>query len=510
MYFRRFHPLAPFIHIPTFRAAATPPTLLFVMCVLGLSAMNTHSGSKFINEAFAAILFRAHKELGHSATTTQTIERRMCSFALGLLTLSLAALSAKNERMAQSQAFYSALIATAQRQGLFSAKEVPLSQLLPESMSSEQRWLAWARVESIKRMTSCLATIDWWYGTYLSSSPMIRPESIQISLPSDDDLFKADSARAWAQVVQAGANLEMPTIRPRGFNFKSGLDAVLHSRPLQAFSTYSLLSIIKHLVCDVFHRQFSPLEVSDTEDHLLPWQSYQQDMRGRSLVSVTVALAQSATSSPRQSDLNVLVLWHNLCMTLGANMHVFELAAGRSGAGPASKALADIAEWAHTASARRACIHAAQTFKLLSHRKISDAIMLNSMLALFNSSLVLGLYVFVAQQESMSSIESEKARFDLDGDIEWTRVGVCGLAEDTATSDAMFDSSSSDPAVQFITSGGPIGLGGSEIETGYLSARRILLDYAHLMDEMGAWKPRTFSRILHIMSDVLEDSPMGD
>lgn len=51
-YFRRFHPTAPFIHVPTFDASNTPLPLLYAMCMLGLSALESSNGGNFISNAF--------------------------------------------------------------------------------------------------------------------------------------------------------------------------------------------------------------------------------------------------------------------------------------------------------------------------------------------------------------------------------------------------------------------------------------------------------------------------
>jgi len=240
------------------------------------------------------------------------------------------------------------------------------------------------------------------------------------------------------------------------------------------------------------------------QSHLFPWQAFSHDPFARSLGTVTVALSQTATASPRYVDLNTIALWHNLCMTLGANITVFEYAAGRAGAGVGSKALADITDWARTPTARRTCIHAAQTHKLLSNRKVSDNIMLNSTTALFTAAIVLSLYIFVSPPPS-SSATSHELRFDIMEDVDWTLVGECGLSNDPASASLMYEASQNTPATDFINFGSAISIGGVAYNGGFASARRILLDYAHLMDEMGPWKPRMLSRILHIMSDVLEE-----
>jgi len=161
-FFRRVHPMVPFIHIPTFLAASTPAPLLFVMCVLGLSAMSTGDGKNFIKQAFLSLRQRIHQDIVRSVTTPTSIEERLSNFATAVLILQLASLSSDKDFMAQSQALYSTVIALAQRQELFNAREGKLDELLPNTMSVQQRWQAWARIESIKRLIGCMLMQDWW------------------------------------------------------------------------------------------------------------------------------------------------------------------------------------------------------------------------------------------------------------------------------------------------------------------------------------------------------------
>ncbi|TKX26961.1 fungal specific transcription factor domain-containing protein 5 [Elsinoe australis] len=506
IYFRRIHPMAPFIHVPTFQASSTPPALLFIMTVLGLSTMSTSGGSKFVKKAFLDVRHRALQELVATASVGTTMEERLCAFATSLLTLQLAVFSADVDFIAQSQALYSTLIAVSMRQGLFNAGEASSSEFLPDTAHLRERWTAWARVESVRRLVSCLISADWWWGNNSCANPLIHPEAVQMSLPSDDDLFNARSAEEWWQLIQAGRNFEMPTIKPRGFHLKGSLDSVLiQPHPIQPFSMYSLLTVIKHMVSDTQHRYFAQIDDWNGLDRLVPWKTYRHDFRGCSFVPTIVQLAQAAITSRRHSDLNVAILWHNLNINLTSNIQIFELAAGRSGPARGATALSDIATWSKTPAARRAAIHSAHTYRYLSNRKVSDTMMLNCLSALFSAALILGLFVFQISQEEESSGGPQALPFDLMGDVDWTLVGDCGLTDPVTNPVAMYDAHQRTPATDFINWGGPILLNGIPAQ-GYVSARRVLLDFAHLMDEMGAWKPKTFSRILHIMSDVLEDS----
>ncbi|KAI4749685.1 hypothetical protein E4T50_00063 [Aureobasidium sp. EXF-12298] len=465
-YFRRFHPIAPFIHVPSFDASNTPLPLLYAMCMLGLSALESSNGGNFISNAFTNLLRKIHNDLALDAITPSAPHARLAIFAAGFLTLCLAALSG----------------------GLFCVDDIDVVEIITCVGEESTRWLTWARVESAK-------------------SPAIRPETLQICLPCDDILFRADSAQRWIQLQQMGKRISMPMIKPRTFDLEGALDSViLLDPPLDAPGQYTLLSAIKLCVCDAQHRHFLPTDEWDRHDHLIPWETYQDDLRARSLVQTTLALAPVITGSSKTADLNSLLLWHNLCLTLNSNMQIFELAAGRAGAGPAGKALADVEDWARTSSARRACVHAAQSFKLLSNRKVSESITLNSMSALFCSALVLGLYLFTVPE---TEVDSTRLPYELMDDVDWTVVGNAGMAESSPgnSPDLMFESShASNVTRTFIEAGGPVSINGVVATSGFQTARRTLLDFAHLMDGIGTWKPRTLSRILHIMSDVLEES----
>ncbi|KAF2157790.1 hypothetical protein K461DRAFT_24387 [Myriangium duriaei CBS 260.36] len=506
IYFRRIHPKSPFIHVPTFQASLTPPALLFIMCILGLSTMST-GVSKFVKKAFLDVRKRALLDLVASDTDDNSSEEHLCAFAASFLTLQLAVFSSDIDLVAQTQVLYSTLMAVSTRQGLFNAPEASYSDILPGPDQLNQRWCAWARVESVRRLIICLLSTDWWWGNNASLNPLIHPEDVQVSLPSDDDLFNARTAEDWMHLIHAGRNFEMPSVRPRGLYLKGSLDALLmQPHPIQPFTMHSLLTVIKHLLCDIQHRYFAQVEDWRGSDRLVPWKTYRLDFRGCAFVPTVVQLARAAITSQRYSELNVVVLWHNLNINLTANVGIFEMAAGKKGADKGLRALADIAEWSKTPAARRAAIHAAQTYRHLSNRKVSDTLMLNCFSSLFVAALVLGLFVFQVQQDQSSGNGPGLVPFDLMGDIDWTLVGDCGLTDPVTKPVSMYDAHQRTAVTDYINFGGPVLLNGIPT-TGYMSARRVLHDFAHLMDEMGPWKPKTFSRILHIMSDVLEDTP---
>ena len=508
-YFRRFHPLCPFVHIPTFNASAAPLPLLYAMCLLGLSAVKENVGGNYMKHAFKNILRKVLSDVALDATSDPTIARRMSTFAAGCLTLNLAALSGDQDQVMQAQALHACLLSNAQKQGLFSVNEVLLDKHAALMTEESHRWQGWARMETVKRLTVCLLSMDYWFSAYGSTSPAVRPEGIQVCIPADNVLFAADSLTRWEQLLDLNNfRLTFPLLRPRMFDLEGPLDSLTSlDPPLHPFAQHTLLTVIKLAQCDAQHRHFLLTDDWERHDHLIPWHSFSEDLRARALVPVTIRLASIVTARPSITDSNAMVLWHNLCMTLNCNVQIFELAAGRGGAGPASKALADITEWTQTSSARRTCVHAAQIFKLLHNRKVSDPIGINALTALFYAALVLGLYLFVVPPKPEDAVNNAYT-YDVLDDVDWTLVGDAGMTIDSSPESspgAGFEkTTSSVPAVAFIERGGPMSIGGVVSAGGYMSARRTFLDFAHLMDEMGTWKPKMLSKILHIMSDVLE------
>jgi hypothetical protein len=52
LYFRHFHPLLPFIHIPTFDPRSTDVSVLFIMCIIGITLISTNGAVSFVQQAF--------------------------------------------------------------------------------------------------------------------------------------------------------------------------------------------------------------------------------------------------------------------------------------------------------------------------------------------------------------------------------------------------------------------------------------------------------------------------
>lgn len=270
------------------------------------------------------------------------------------------------------------------------------------------------------------------------------------------------------------------------------------NRTLDVHGMNAVLCIVRLRISESFHRLLSGSQQRAEQQSFVPWKTYESDSRAKVTQGYVVQIIESYGSMLSSMNPNCMVLWHNMCIMLTTDLRLFELGAGCAGAEAAREALDDIAIWAQTPAARRACIHAAQTFKLMSNRRASDGDPFHATSGLFIAALVLGLYVFMSAPEEEGTAPPISG-FDLIDDVDWNVVSNEGLSDEHQNVD--------DDAVNFIRNGGEICFNGVVHHAGYESARRILLDYARLLEDISKWRfgVHHFSRVLRIMSDALVD-----
>lgn len=532
LFFRRFHPTVPFIHVSTFSVNSTPPPLLFVVCLIGLSILGTTGATRFVSRMFPSFLQRVSNDLALCTSGSASPTQQLAYLATALLTLHLAAMTGDKDTITQSQMLYVTTMAISQQNGLFSAYDgQDLTTLVLELNESEHQWKAWSRVESTKRLILCIITLDSWYSTLLSRAPIVRSEAVKLYAPCDEQLFQAKSATQFQSLLRSGRSSVASTVQISDIH-TGALDP---SVSLGFLGSSTLLALLQVQIFESYHR-LMPVD-QEQIGSLIPWQLYAADMKARSLVPAVLNSISISGPQMRIPDTNTIVLWHALNIMLLADFRMFELAAGRHGAGPATGALESIASWSQTSCARRAVVHAAQNFKLMQDRRVSDNVTVHSVGALFSSALILGLYLFmvppVSNHANRTTVEL------VDWDIDWAELADMGYTDDGSPTDRISGSPShhrsgsignhpsyaalpgsnmhssstvhhpdSDlsPVAHFVKYGGTVSLSGVTHQGGYESARRVLLDFANLMDGISGRKLRIYTQVLHIMADDLYES----
>ncbi|KAA8648555.1 FTFMHR domain-containing protein [Aspergillus tanneri] len=468
MYFRNFHPIVPFVHLPTFSARNSRASVLYTMCLIGMVMLGTKGTTYFVSKNFSYVLEKLTGELAKCSLGTESAENTMSIFAAVFLFLHLAAMAGEKEHLEKCQMLYISLISIAQRHGLFTATEGQILDLsfFEAILEADMKW----------------KTNIWTFAF-----------GLLIILPCNEGLFQANNAARWMQLIHSGMHILMPTVVAPSENVNiPDLES-----PVDSFGMHLLLAMVQLRLSEAYHRLLS----NRASYPFAPCHTYAMDGRARCLPSLQLQIASKYADVLSQLDPNAAVMWHNMCMTLTADTQIFDLAAGRAGPGPVQKALDDIAAWSQTPAARRACLHAAHIYKAMVNRKASDQIMSHSVFSIFSAAIVLGLYVFVVPNTTEGM--GQGAYLELLDDINWQAVGTEGFTSFMEPVGIQSSTPSADPAVNFIRNGGVVYLRGEPFQGGCQSARRILQDYVGLLKDAGKWSEHKFSYVLHTMSDML-------
>ncbi|KAJ9604532.1 hypothetical protein H2200_010645 [Cladophialophora chaetospira] len=514
IYFRRFHHLMPFIHEPTFSAQRTSSTLLFPMCLMGLTLLDSARAQRFVGSCLVDAIERCRRDLVLSSRQGGQVGELLSALAATSLLLTVVSITPKQALAEHSRLLYTEAMSVAQRHGLFVPQEGQhlSSTVFDDLEPTANRWKAWTKIESVKRLIVCLVMSDSFFSALDDHMPIIKTESLHLYFPCKNELFQASTEKRWSQLIKSGAAMITSWITPH-------LETANLLPPSDAntLGFFGLFSTIWLRIAEARHRQ--RLVAPEPADLLVPAEVFAHDEHAASIAPFLVKVWRTYGESIGVINPNCEAFWHHLNISVAADIRIFEIASGREGAESASKALDDIAIWSQTSAARRACIHAAQTFSIMSKRRPIDGTSYEAEIALVHAALVLGLYVFVMPQDDVENLQPPQGRsraepFELLDKVDWNLVGHEGFTS-RATNRPDIDMLLCPEicrATTFIRNGGPISFSGVLQRGGYASARRILLDYVYLLEEVGsAYKiiPE-FCHVLRILSDALIDLDSGE
>nr|KAK5442942.1 hypothetical protein LTR18_005619 [Exophiala xenobiotica] len=500
LFFEKFHNFVPFVHVATFDATKTPDLLLASLCSLGLVMLRSPAAKEFLEEHTLTLIARCCQELG--ATTRQTTAPALLAvLASSYLSIILGIITGKSDTET-CQALYLETVATMITHGFFGDDSIQMTEKdVPDDVLAERHgWKIWSRLESTKRLIIAVVMVDAFYSSTLDLPPVVPTKVLNLYLPSDEKLFFAGTEADWRKSMQAGCRVSSSVLEC----YADQVSLSDRAFSLNSLGLHAIFAAVWIRLSEAHHRLISRNDLSGQGRGLIPYEVYSMDPYAKPVAPFLVNMMQWHGDVLQNSNPHCLIQWNVLCMSLLGNSWMFELGAGRQGAKPAKAALNCIASWANTPAARRACVHAAQIFWICSKRKVSDSMMLPSETGLFQAALLLGLYVLV--MKTGSDVPAQPNYYELLADLDWRDVGDVGMGGTEHYADGVCLV----PSAAFITNGGCLTFSGIPVSGGYASARRIIVQFANLLEDAGVWRTSEICRILHIMGDVLmEDGVEG-
>ncbi|KIW62999.1 hypothetical protein PV04_09882 [Phialophora macrospora] len=511
LYFQRLHPSMPFVHRATFDARTAPSAVLFPMCLIGLSLLDPRGSRDFVRNEWTKLVYSCRVELTSQALGKRPPYELITAVAASLLVLNLALCISRRLDENEAHMLCIQTLHVSEKHGLFAAcdgKELDLDLKGPSS-DVQRLWKPWARVESIKRMITCLLIIDATYAALWGTAGVLELDKLEIIPPCKSSLFEAPDAAAFAHEVEANAApiITIPRMTPK----RMSVSVLLSSSPmLGSMGLQALLAAISIQHSVARHRLYpGQLDSSGETQPSAPVERYALDDHAKNIAPLLATIPSSHGDyfdqrehhHPQQQQ--VLLLWNSLCMSMTVDMDQFELALGRKDAISAQGALSNISTWAQSPVARRAALHASQIFRILAQSRVSEPALLLHEHMIFTAALVLAFYVFKATPAPSSSdqdqavVSSSSAKLELLQDIDWAEVGTDGFSPAT-TAQVEHPCSA---AKRFIRSGGPVCFGAVDAIVGEQAARKVILTYAHLLDEVAKWDGSDYCEALKAVAD---------
>lgn len=330
-------------------------------------------------------------------------------------------------------------------------------------------------------------------------NPVIRTDAISLWLPQNNTLYLAPTSSKWVELVGVTSHAtQILNLSVHDFKLPS-LQGKVH-----AFSLYGLLcTALLRLTADTY-RLIRSFDLALPEQHqYVPWNILRLDKRGSVSASLLTVMIELYDDTFRASNPNCIVIWHSVCILMTVDIDILGRAAGRDGTESMIEARKALTSWARTTSARRACVHAAQTFRILSHRKPADGTAFQSVRTLFMAALVLGMYILTKPRYPQPDTIDDGKCFDLaNASIDWKVVSDEGFSSSELSIRDNTEGVESE-AVRFIRYGGPIVIDRQIYHSSARHAQRIILEFASLLDEVGTHWMADYARLLYMIHDTM-------
>ncbi|KAH6713361.1 hypothetical protein BKA61DRAFT_691194 [Leptodontidium sp. MPI-SDFR-AT-0119] len=317
LYFRHFHPLLPFIHVPTFDSKVFDEPTLFTMCLIGLMLINTHGAKIFVQQAFNATMDILEAQISsYSRDSRRFTHTYVKTMACGMLLICLAEILGERADQPRSQRLYVQLLTQAQEQGLFAAESGQKldGSVLDSFEDTESRWKTWSRIESTKRQ-------------------VILKHCGKYSHAVNSDITQLDSQGTY--IIHAGheAIVSLHADIPRT------------ERPMDMLGMHGVLCTIRLRISDDYHRLLPNSSPNMVRRSFVPWETFATDLQGNITRLLVVEVLESYGDMMGLNNPNCMAMWHSTCIMLTADIRLFELGAGCAGASPAREALRNITTW---------------------------------------------------------------------------------------------------------------------------------------------------------------------
>ena len=340
LYFIRFHPKFPVIHVPTFQPSKKNSMLLLSICSIGSLITGTADGlarGAHIWEILNRAILSKWDHL-----LTHLTDDRFAVVQAALLGQTFALLSGDPKHLAAAEAYHGTLISLARRSKMFqlSHSGPPQRSLLSDDLDIE--WRGWAREEELIRTALGLYLHDAELAHIFHHEPLLRP-SRRVLCAASDELFATKHPKDWfSRLHQHDDEVDPPLFVEAS---KDHNESVTDTSRFDHVSTFTRYAELECISATVLEERLSGRLNESTQ---------------RALAIDLVEFHKKYLRLPTRQGTSMLemdILWHLSFISLCTDFDLLERVIGRDGPQVTNTDWEEVRTWAASLDARRATIH---------------------------------------------------------------------------------------------------------------------------------------------------------
>ncbi|KJA20167.1 hypothetical protein HYPSUDRAFT_142671 [Hypholoma sublateritium FD-334 SS-4] len=252
LFFAEYSIQLPLLHRPTWKIEMTHPLLILSMQACGALLVKAQAAMDFIIKTLTLSRDILIVEFSKPACS---LKDRMDLVLAVVLLQSIIFFQPRPEQRTLSKSYHEILVMMIRQIGLINL----VGSWTPPDLRSPQviegAWNDWARYETFKRALALAFLQDCSSCIYYSASPSFSRSELDINLPCDDALWKAQSSREWYQMLNLFSPYASGKARMLGVGMQTALvtlrEPVSSAIPFTV-NPFSAFILVHSILRDVF------------------------------------------------------------------------------------------------------------------------------------------------------------------------------------------------------------------------------------------------------------------
>ena len=366
-----------YIHAPSFRPNGQRPELLGAIVASGATTADIRSIRKLgyaMQEAVRTTLVGTCEDANSTTREIWLLQAFLCELQIGLW-------SGIKRKMEISESHTQVVLTMLRRAGRFQHAQRTAPGPQPEDTGEglRQKWLAWCKQESFRRMAFHAFVCDAQVSISMQTTPILSYAEMSLPFPASRDLWTAETPEQWKMLYLNRAApdsahmslidfLQHPTELPDHYDVPLASLVVL-------FGLWGMIAHHLQLVRVMSHRSSSysyaqglgsggyMQQPSGQHQNQHQQHGAASTLRHQELLQMLQHVRMSMAESPQQLGPETSLVLELLHVNLHCNFADLQLFAGRGDVEDARRVLPDLQQWVASREARLTVWHAGQVLR---------------------------------------------------------------------------------------------------------------------------------------------------